>query len=412
MTASAKGLARTAVDRLMAPGKRLLLLLLACVLLLVSLAAPSLNLPRNSYEYLFTLDITGSMNVADAGPPEARQRRIDFARQLVHRALKELPCGSRAGLSIFTEHRTFLLFSPVEICDNHQVLSTMIDAVDGGMAWAELSEVAKGLYSGIDSVIALDDLRGAPPSPEGASAGEADGGLRVGSGDEPDDGSDDGSKAESSAAKTRLVFMTDGHEAPPVHPDLRPRFRGRPGEATGLIAGVGGAELVPIPYLDENGEVAGYWGQDEVMQVDRHSAGRPSTQGMESMAGVDSGDVQARIASGTEHLSSLREGYLQQLAAETGLDYLRVTTPAAFARALLDSRYAQRKSVMTNVAWIPAALSLLCVTYVFGAQLWRSRIVSRERARRRPHRAAVPSDSSPEDSSSGDAVPQYSARHR
>lgn len=382
MTASAKGLARTAVPRLMAPGKRLLLLLLACLLLLVSLAAPSLNLPRSTYDYLFTLDITGSMNVADAGAPEARQRRIDFARQLVHRALEELPCGSRAGLSIFTEHRTFLLFAPVEICDNHQVLSTMIDAIDGGMAWAELSEVAKGLYSGIDSVIALDELRGATPSPD------------------------------SSAAKTRLVFMTDGHEAPPVHPDLRPRFRGRPGEAAGLIAGIGGAELVRIPYLNENGEVAGYWGQDEVMQVDRHSAGRPSTQGTEAMAGVDSGDVQARIESGTEHLSSLREGYLQQLAAETGLDYLRVTTPAAFARALLDSRYAQRKPVMTNVAWIPAALSLLCITYVFGAQLWRSRIVSRERARRRPYRAAVPLDSSPEDSSPGDAVPQYSARHR
>jgi mxaL protein len=329
----------TIVARTTAPGKRLLLMLLACLLLLVSLGNPALNLPRNTYDFIFVLDITGSMNVADAGPSEARQRRLVFARQLLRKALEELPCGSKAGLAVFTEHRTFLLFAPVEICENHRVISTMIDELDGRMAWAELSEVAKGLYSGIAAIRTLAEM-----DAENTAAGD-----------------------------THLVFMTDGHEAPPVHETLRPKFRGPPGETGGLIAGIGGSEPLPIPYLDEDGQVAGYWAQDEVMQVDRHSAGRPATQGDETMAGIDSGDLQERRARGTEHLSSLRESYLQLLAAETGLDYLRATTDEAFARALLDSRYATRQPVLTNVGWVPAALSLCCLLYLSALQLLRDR---------------------------------------
>jgi mxaL protein len=322
-------------------------MLLACLLLLISLGNPSLNLPRNTYDFIFVLDITGSMNVADAGPPEARQRRLAFARQLVRKLLEETPCGSRAGLAVFTEHRTFPLFAPVEICENHLVLSTMIGEIDGRMAWADLSEVAKGLYSGIDAVMTLATMDGE----DGAS---------------PD---------------TRLVFMTDGHEAPPVHPTLRPKFRGQAGEAGGVIAGIGGSEPLPIPYLDEDDQVVGYWAQDEVLQVDRHSLGRPSTQDAEAMAGIDGSDLKERIARGTEHLSSLRESYLQQLAAETGLDYLRATTDDIFTRTLLDSRYANRQPVETNVAWIPAALSLLCLVYLFGSPLLRGNVVTGEQSR-------------------------------
>lgn len=355
---------RAIVNRLTAPGKRLLLLLSCCVLLLIALADPTLDLPRDTHEFVFVVDITGSMNVADAGPA-ASQRRIAFARQLVHGALEELPCGSRAGLAIFTEHRTFLLFAPVEICENHRALATMVDEIDGRMAWAELSEVAKGLFSGIEAITTLADL-----------------------------GSDE---AHHDA---HLVFMTDGHEAPPVHPALRPRFQGEAGEAGGLIVGIGGLEAVPIPYLDEDGEVAGYWAPDEVMQVDRHSAGRPSTQG-EAMVGIDSGGLQERIASGTEHLSSLREDYLQQLAAETGLDYVRAANADVFARALLDPAYARQEAVLTSIAWIPAALCLLCLTGIFGAQLLGAgSVTAGPSRRRRPGRLR------------GGAARRRSARHR
>jgi mxaL protein len=330
---------------------RLFLLVPAGLLIMLALANPSLTLPRNTYDFVFVLDITGSMNVADAGTDPVKVRRLELGKQLIRGALRQMACGSRAGLGVFTEHRTFLLFAPVEVCDNHLVISTMIDEIDGRMAWAELSEVAKGLYSGIATVRTLAALN------EGLDA----------------------------ATQANLVFMTDGHEAPPVHPVLRPKFRGEAGEARGLIAGIGGAEPMPIPYLDENDQVAGYWAQDEVMQVDRHSVGRP-TQGAEAMAGIDSSDVQDRIARGTEHLSSLRESYLQQLAGETGLDYLQATTPAAFTRALLDARYATRQPIETHVGWIPGALSLLCLVYLYGARVPWTRVTTAARRSGRPDR--------------------------
>lgn len=323
-------------------------LVAAALLLLLSLARPALELPRSTQDVVFVVDITGSMYVSDAGPPGAAEPRLAFAKKLVHAAVDEMRCGSRVGLGIFTEHRTFLLFTPVELCENHLVLATMIDAIDGRMAWAELSEVAKGLVSGIEAVAALNEM--ADPA-------------------EP-------------SAESHLVFLTDGHEAPPVHPQLRPKFRGQPGETGGLIAGIGGSEPQPIPILDEQGEVVRFWRQDEVLQVDRHSLGRPSTQGSETMAGVDSSDVADRIARGTEHLSSLREAYLQQLAAEAGLDYLRATTAGEFARAVVSPRYANRQIITTNIAWLPAALSLLCVAAVFGSRFVNARAVSGDSPRR------------------------------
>jgi mxaL protein len=328
------------------PGtKRVYLLLTAAMLLLLALVNPSLTLPRNMHNFVFVLDITGSMNVDDVGLEGRSMRRLEFGKQLVRKALDGMSCGSRASLAVFTEHRTFMLFAPVEICENHLVISTMLDEIDGRMAWAELSEVAKGLYSGIEVV---SDLKAMD---ERGGAGEA-----------------------------HLVFLTDGHEAPPVHPALRPKFRGEAGQVGGVIAGIGGTEPVPIPRLDDEGEVVGYWAQDEVMQVDRHSAGRPSTQGAEAMAGVDSADLQDRISRGSEHLSSLRESYLQTLAAETGLDYLRAATPEAFAGTLLGSRYATRHRVETSVGWLPAVLSLLCLGYLFGSQFLRAAVKPAMRA--------------------------------
>ena len=52
------------------------------------------------------------------------------------------------------------------------------------------------------------------------------------------------------------------------------------------------------------------------------------------MVGIDNTDVARRIASGREHLSSLREPYLRQLATALGLHYHRLETPEALARRL------------------------------------------------------------------------------
>ena len=302
----------------------------------LAIATSAIPVSRDTYRYLFVLDITQSMNVPDMGPDTAAMSRIGFAKSAVESALKQLPCGSEAGLAIFTAHRTFVMFTPVEICEHFSALSEMLREIDWRMAWAARSEVAKGLYSALDAV------------------------QRVG---------DD----------TRLVFLTDGHEAPPVNVDLKPRFRDEPGSVAGLIGGIGALVPSRIPHLDDEGNIVGYWSHQEVMQIDVYSLGRAATQEGEAMVGVDLGNVARRIALGQEHLSSLREAYLQELASLTGLDYARVDSIPAFVQHLRQDQYARRTPVATDLGWIPATFAFLCLLYCFVAMPLRGAMTGRRR---------------------------------
>ncbi len=69
-----------------------LLLLLACLLLAASLGAPRLNLTLPVYRCVLVFDISQSMNVTDVGRGDARQTRLEFAKQRALEALKSLPC--------------------------------------------------------------------------------------------------------------------------------------------------------------------------------------------------------------------------------------------------------------------------------------------------------------------------------
>ena len=293
-------------------------LLLAVALLALLPLLPRPEWPWPTYRYLVVVDLTQSMNVTDAAP-ESERTRMAHARVALDAVLTALPCGAEVGLGLFSGHRSLLLFSPVEVCAQRRELRTMVAGIDWRMAWTARSEVAKGLH---DAIRVAAELGG----------------------------------------ETRLVFVTDGHEAPPLHPVYRPRFRGKPGAIRGLIVGVGGLRPVPIPKLDRNGEQIGVWSADEVQQVDSYSFGRAGTNvAGEAMVGVDGGDLEARIRAGTEHLSQLRETHLEQLAAETGLYYHRLRHPAALVERLQARDLSVTRLQALDLRWLPAVLTLLLV---------------------------------------------------
>lgn len=295
-------------------------LLLALVLLGLALVNPEFPVPKKTYRYLFVIDITQSMNVSDVELEGAVVRRLEFVKSSLEAALRALPCDSEAGLAIFTGHRAFVMFSPVEVCKNFRPISAMLQKVSWRMAWTSRSEVEKGLYSAADAALQIDH-------------------------------------------DTRLVFLTDGHEAPPLHRDIRPSFDLKPDSIGGLIGGIGGMVPSPIPHLDDDGNVAGYWRHDEVLQIDVQSLGRGTTVEREAMVGIDMANITSRIALGQEHLSSLREKHLRELAAQIGLEYDRIETPAALADTLLSQEYARYTSVRSGVGWVSAALAFLCLAY-------------------------------------------------
>ena len=254
----------------------------AMLLLAAALFGPHWNTTRPAFDYVVTIDVSQSMNVRDYELDGAPASRLDYTKHVLRQTLAELPCGSRIGWAVFAEYRVLLLVAPVEVCDNYNDLLATLERIDGRMSWAGASEVAKGLYWGLRTVKELGGNHG-------------------------------------------IAFFTDGHEAPPVSPLHIPVYDGKPGEVRGIVVGVGGDALMPIPKTDPEGRPLGFWGPDEVMQTDGYSAGRTGSTTGEGLMDESGKEEKRMKPTMTEHLSSLKGAYLQTLARDTALAYHRLT---------------------------------------------------------------------------------------
>jgi mxaL protein len=310
------------------------MLLLAALLLAAALFGPTLPGHVAVVEELIVLDVTQSMNVPDAPLDVTPVARLVAAKAMLADALQELPCGSKIGWGAVTEYRAFVLLAPVEVCANRRELLTTLGFIDGKVAWSGNSEIAKGLGS------ALRAARELPGKPS-------------------------------------IVFVTDGHEAPPINAHYRPRIDVPRGEIGGLIVGVGGDRPQAIPTTDPSGNPLGVWRADDVLQIDPRSRGRGGSVENEAMAGDEeerAGAVMIGATPGSEHLSSLRESYLRLLADDTGLLYHRLHDREALRQAIVDPQLAHlRESPIDMRPWLGATalLALLIGTGLLAPASWR-----------------------------------------
>ncbi|MGD9541235.1 vWA domain-containing protein [Methylocystis sp.] len=254
---------------------RLIMLVLAILSLIAALVALKITIRRPSFDLLAVVDITGSMNVRDYAASGLPVSRLDAVKAALRAMLVEAPCTSHLSLGIFSERKTFLLFEPIDVCVDFAPLEASIEALDWRMAWEGDSRVSAGLFGAIDLARQL---------------------------------------------KSDLLFFTDGQEAPPLPARGAPTFEGRAGEVRGLVVGVGGYELSPIPKFDDRGREIGFLGVDDVPHESRF--GLPP-EGAERREGYNARNAPfgAAVAVGVEHLSSVREDYLRSLAEKTGLAY-------------------------------------------------------------------------------------------
>ena len=270
-------------------------------LLLLALSMPRFELPRDSYDYIVVFDISQSMNVEDYELDGVPVSRLDYAREAVRRVLPKLPCGSRIGWAAFTGYQTLLLITPVEVCEHYNDLLASIAQIDRRMRWSNASEITKGIYWAILA-------------------------------------------AQATESRPDIVFMTDGHEAPPLDPTYSPRmFDNLTGPAIrGWLIGVGNVIPGPIPKIDEEGRRQGYWRAHEVMQGASTGEG-PSSAG--------------------EHLSGLREAHLGALAEQVGFQSTRLADAATLYTAMSDERFVRRRSTPTDVSWMLVALALCVLAF-------------------------------------------------
>ena len=304
--------------------RRLIWMIGVLTLLGIALLQPAIILKREVFNAVFVIDITQSMNTKDYQIGEQAVSRLQVSKDSLRKALLQMPCGSKVGLGIFNEYRSFLLLAPIEVCSNYTELTGALAHISGKMAWAGGSEIAKGVNWGLKMIKSLE------PRPA-------------------------------------LVFLTDGHEAPPIRMNQRPRIDVAPGEVNGLLVGLGGTELTPIPKLDPDGHSLGFWRADEVAQADIYSQGRGGSVAGETMADLTKNSIQK---SQTEHLSSLKGTYLQLLAGETGLHFAPLNNPDGLLKLLTDASLGQLQDTPTPIAWLPALISLCALLVCY---LWRFR---------------------------------------
>ncbi len=318
--------------RLLVPTRRATLNT-AAVLLLLAALRPEVPLLQPVHSFLIVVDISMSMHTRDMhieGEPASRAAAV---RRSLSDALREFPCGTRAGLGVFAGYQSMVLYNPVEVCTHYSELASTVSKISPQAIWASDSEIAKGIYNAISFL-------------------------------------------ETGDRETQLVFVTDGQEAPPISARYRPQFRGEPGSVKGWLVGVGELALSPIPKIDDRGRLVGVWREQEVAQADPYTMGRSTSGGSEQMSDAGAGRVNAEVAArlqnrpGKEHLSELRETYLKLLAEELEFGYTRLGSGEVLADRLIDGRASAWRWVPTPASLGLGVLALFCLIMAY----WRSNL--------------------------------------
>jgi mxaL protein len=300
---------------------RFWVLLAALALTVLAMVLPRVKLTRDAYDLLAVVDITSSMNTRDMSVSDKPVSRLDASKVALERLLASLPCQSRLGLGVFTERRSFLLFNPIEVCENFAAVETAIQNLDWRMAWEGDSMVAKGFYHAISIA---EDL------------------------------------------KADLVFVTDGHEAPPLPPGAGlPGFEGTPGKVMGLVLGVGGKDKVPMPKFDDDGNEIGVYGPMDVPQ-ENHSGPPPPDAHLRPGYHPKWAPFGTDVPNGEEHLSSVRSDHLASLAAKTGLAHADLIDTSDLLGAISAHAHKRPVEAAVDIRPVPAGLALALLVALYA----------------------------------------------
>ncbi len=287
-------------------------LLGALFLLLLACSKPVLIMDREVRSYLFIVDITQSMNVEDMELKGVPASRLAYTRKMLQEATTVLPCGSRVGLGIFAKAHAILLYKPIEVCANFDVLQDSFGHLD----WRMASHGSSQLRFGLQSMATL---------------------------------------AKTQLDPTQVVFFTDGEEAPPLNDLTRISLADWQGGRDWILVGVGGDLPKPIPKFNARNEVMGYWSLYSIKI-------EPAAVVSEESAGKRDDSLATDFRE--YYLSRLDESYLKSLAEEIGGQYWRARFVEDFGLILMKQKAVLSYQIKTRTDWFFALVALLLI--VFG----------------------------------------------
>ena len=288
-------------------------LLAALILLIAALFHPAIPLKRDLRNYLFVVDVTQSMNTADMRVNDETFSRLAYTRKLLKDTIAQLPCGTNISMSVFSAESVALLYTPIEVCKNYDAIQDNVAHLEWRMAWRGNSRLRFGMQSVSAILSSLD-------------------------------------------APVQVIFITDGDEAPKLNATNKTDLSEWLGGQDWLVVGVGSDEPTPIPKLDSENKVLGYWAYSNSIMA-------PSQVISEDSVGTRDGSIATEDYN--RYLSKLEDAYLQELSSEIGAKYIRATSAEKLLNAMNTQKPAGYDTTRFPIDWllILAAICMMLAQY-------------------------------------------------
>ncbi|PKO47707.1 MAG: VWA domain-containing protein [Betaproteobacteria bacterium HGW-Betaproteobacteria-22] len=292
------------------------LLIAAALFLLLALIKPEIQLKQEVHNYLLLADVSQSMNAEDMKIGNKEVSRLAYTQHLMKEVVKTSACGTYVSVGVFAAENVALLFMPLEVCKNFDVITDTIDHLEWRMAWSGNSRMTFGV-----------------------KAAEA--------------------TFEYLNIPAQMLFFTDGDEAPKANGinklDISDVRIGK----NVIFVGVGGHDPSPIKRFNANNQLVGYWGTDAAAE----SAGGGI---MYNDASKDDPDPPVAYAEFDRFLSKLDVEHLKDMAEEIKGQYIEGMDKPEFYQFVQSQAPAAKFVTAYSVRWIFLIIAALLIlaTYI------------------------------------------------
>ena len=292
-----------------------ILYVIAAILLLLALIKPEIQLKQEVHNYLLIADVSQSMNAEDVQLNDKNVSRMAYTRHLMNKIVETSPCGTYISVGVFASDNVALLITPLEVCANYDVLNDTIAHIEWRMAWKGDSR----LTIGVRAAAHLFDSLNVP---------------------------------------AKLLFFTDGDEAPKLNVTIRQNLDGVQIGKNTVFVGVGGSQHVAVPRYNSANKWIGFW-----------PSGENNTTGggvNYTDTSLDDPDPVIAAAEYDQYLSKLESEHLQELATEIKAQYIQGKNSAEFYQFVQQQKPAASFITAYSIRWVYLLLAALLIvaTYI------------------------------------------------
>lgn len=287
---------------------------MAALLLVLALVKPEIQLKQNVHNYLLLADVSQSMNAEDVQLNKQNVSRMTYTRHLMRKVVETSPCGTYISVGVFAAENVALLFMPLEVCANYDVITDTIDHLEWRMSWAGNSR----LSFGIKAAASVFDSLNTP---------------------------------------AQMLFFTDGDEAPKVNAINKLDLSNVQIGKNVVFVGVGGHQPVPIPRYNAANKWVGFWSSD--------SKENGAIGASYSDTSQDEPDPQVAYAEFDRYLSQLADDYLKSVAQEIKGQYIEGQDTPEFYKFVQSQKPAASLVTGYPMRWIYLSMAALLIMLTF-----------------------------------------------